>query len=316
MDCCICVCAISKMHLAYICFILTYNNNNRECAPACFSCEMLDYNVRCPFDDKVQAQKEATIWKEPGDVNRFFGGLVQDETLQRRYNLTVLSGPVDHNNNNNNNNNDTKDGPWIIQLDNFLSPFECSRMMDLGHELGYERSKDIGKKKYDGTFESFTSSKRTSTTAWCSVDTICGKDPIVLAVTARIEKLTGIPANYSEHLQFLRYQEGQRYATHHDYGDNMIGRPAGVRILTVFLYLNDYGLTGGGTNFPETSGNLTVQPKAGRAVLWPSVLDAQPGVKDPRTVHQALPVEQGVKYGTNAWIHERDFRTPHRSGCS
>ena len=31
---------------------------------------------------------------------------------------------------------------------------------------------------------------------------------------------------------------------------------------------------------------------------------------------QALPVEAGVKFGANLWIHQYDFRTPHKSGCT
>eukprot|EP00977_Amphora_coffeiformis_P022284 scaffold10723_cov164-Amphora_coffeaeformis.AAC.12 len=64
--------------------------------------------------------------------------------------------------------------------------------------------------------------------------------------------------------------------------------------LTVFLYLNDVE-AGGGTHFSKL--NQTVQPKRGRAVIWPSVLDSSPNEKDHRTDHEALPVEQGVKYG-------------------
>ena len=56
-------------------------------------------------------------------------------------------------------------------------------------------------------------------------------------------------------------------------------------------------------------------PKRGRALIWPSVLDEDPSAKDPRTDHQALPVEAGVKYGANAWLHLRDFKTPHKNNC-
>jgi hypothetical protein len=48
---------------------------------------------------------------------------------------------------------------------------------------------------------------------------------------------------------------------------------------------------GGGTNFPLL-GNLTVMPKKGRALIWPSVLDEDPNAKDARTDHQALPVRR------------------------
>lgn len=83
--------------------------------------------------------------------------------------------------------------------------------------------------------------------------------------------------------------------THHDYLIHHLDRPEGVRILTLFLYLNDVE-NGGGTEFPLL--NITVTPKRGRALLWANVLDDDPNVKDPRTDHQALPVGEGsVKYG-------------------
>jgi prolyl 4-hydroxylase len=80
----------------------------------------------------------------------------------------------------------------------------------------------------------------------------------------------------------------------------------------VYLYLNDVD-AGGGTNFDTL--DLTVLPKRGRALLWPSVLDSAPNDTDGRTSHQALPVEAGVKYGANAWFHMRDFKTPNGNGC-
>ena len=66
--------------------------------------------------------------------------------------------------------------------------------------------------------------------------------------------------------------------------------------MTLYLYLNDVE-AGGGTNFDKL--DITVMPKRGRALLWPSVLDSSPDDKDERTTHQALPVEAGVKYGAN-----------------
>lgn len=99
-------------------------------------------------------------------------------------------------------------------------------------------------------------------------------------------------------------------------------------MLTLFLYLNDVE-EGGGTHFPLL--DITVQPKKGSALLWPSVVDEDPESKDGRTDHevslsvllfcmpfpclvltsimalfnnsqpsQALPVIKGIKYGANA----------------
>lgn len=82
-------------------------------------------------------------------------------------------------------------------------------------------------------------------------------------------------------------------------------------------YLVAYQLmfeSGGGTNFPQL--NITVMPKKGRALLWPSTLNAEPMVKDARTSHQALDVIEGVKFATNGWIHMYDYVTPQKKGCN
>jgi hypothetical protein len=81
---------------------------------------------------------------------------------------------------------------------------------------------------------------------------------------------------------------------HHDYITFHLERSQGVRILTVFLYLNDVE-EGGGTQFSRLG--ITVQPKRGRVVIWPSVFDHDPSMRDERTHHEALPVLKGIKYG-------------------
>ena len=70
---------------------------------------------------------------------------------------------------------------------------------------------------------------------------------------------------------------------HHDYIEHNLNRQQGVRILTAYLYLNDVE-AGGGTKF--TGLDLTVMPKLGRALFWPSVFNDKPHVKDGRTNHQ------------------------------
>ena len=84
-------------------------------------------------------------------------------------------------------------------------------------------------------------------------------------------------------------------------------------MLTAYIYLNDVP-AGGGTRFPDL--DLTVTPKQGRVVIWPSVRNANTTEEDPRTYHEALPVKQGVKYGTNAWIHQRNYQSPYEADCT
>ncbi len=67
------------------------------------------------------------------------------------------------------------------------------------------------------------------------------------------------------------------------------------QVLRVFLYLNDV-TEGGETRFHDL--DLKVAPRLGRALLWPSVLDANPMAYEPMTHHEALPVLKGRKFGT------------------
>jgi prolyl 4-hydroxylase len=85
------------------------------------------------------------------------------------------------------------------------------------------------------------------------------------------------------------------------------------------MCLNDVE-SGGGTIFPNVGQpkGTTVIPKRGtcKAFLWPSVLDSDPNTQDSRTNHEAMPVVKGVKYGANAWLHNRNYKGPNLVGCS
>ncbi|GAX16066.1 prolyl 4-hydroxylase [Fistulifera solaris] len=266
------------------------------CAPACLTCDHLKFETRCPVDEEYL--KEG-IWG-PGDLDKMFRRIVNEYE-----NVTVMSSPemrletYAYDN-----------PPWVVVVDDFLTDEECQALIDLGAARGYERSKDVGTRKFDGTYGSVESTGRTSSNAWC-VDE-CYEDPIAKQVLDKLEKLTGIPDANAEYLQMLKYEESQRYESHHDYIIFHSRRAQGVRILTAFLYLNDVE-DGGGTHFNTL--DLTCMPKKGRVLLWASVKNDKPHEKDRRTMHEALPVLKGIKYGANAWFHQRDFKAPFANNC-
>lgn len=276
-----------------------------QCAPVCFSCHELHYETRCPVDWNTKH-----AWY-PGDLNRMFQRIVTSPHFQR-YQPRVWSRPTYAQGDSPATANYTL-GPWVVTLDHFISPQEAQSLIDAGYRIGYEISEDADDEPDDATGElgSHRSEDRTSTNAWCDQHR-CQSDPNVQAILARLENLSGIHRNYSEDLQILRYYPGQFYGVHHDYIEADQHRIIGSRILTIFLYLSDVE-EGGGTNFPDL--DITVQPQLGRVLLWPSVLDEDPHRKDFRTDHEALPVIRGVKYGANAWLHQRKFRNAMEKGC-
>ena len=247
-----------------------------QCAPSCGTCDQLSYEARCPYDKNAPM-----AWENPGDVNKMFERLTKDEYYVNKFSPTILSQPPYY--------------PWVIALENVLTDEQCDALIQLGKDRGYERSQDVGEKKFDGTFGGHTSDSRTSSNTWCLDE--CYDDPMTQQVVRTIENITGIPDENSEYLQLLEYEVGEYYREHHDYIHFHNERPQGVRILTVFLYLNDVE-EGGGTRFGNL--NITVEAKKGRALIWPSVKDKHPNKKDSWTHHEALPVVKGIKYGANA----------------
>ena len=183
----------------------------------------------------------------------------------------------------------------MVTFDTFLSAEESAAIVNKG-AVHWGRSQ-----AGDGV-----QAVRTSSTAWCEHTSSCGRDPAISAVRARIADLTGVPERNAEHLQVLKYEKGQFYRRHHDQNS-----PAtsmwGPRTYTFFMYMNDADnafpgrkddprdvpLQGGETHFPVL--NKTISPRMGRALLWPSILDETPLVRDDRTDHEALTVVDGVK---------------------
>ena len=85
-----------------------------------------------------------------------------------------------------------------------------------------------------------------------------------LTVTTHLQ-VTGIPENKYESFQILQYKEGQFYRRHHDSSNTNKNKPAGHRVLTFFLYLNDVE-EGGETRF--TNLDISVTPKKVCRFVW------------------------------------------------
>ena len=273
------------------------NYMKMNCAPACQSCEyLLKKKIECMLDPN------GTDAIEVGGMDAMFERMINVGN-DNNWQPTVLSRPTKKPCNED---DITKpcnipDGPWVITLENFLSSEEISLLLDWGVHKGYERSQ-----AGDEIIEA-----RTSAHAWCIDD--CYEDPKVQEIYQRIQLVTGVPMSNYEMLQLLKYVTGTYYKPHNDFIEKHITQSHGPRLLTFFIYFNEVA-KGGGTRFTRLDG-LIVDPRPGRVLIWPSILDSDLLAEDKRTEHEALAVEEGEKYAANVWIHTRDFQTPFAAAC-
>ena len=100
-------------------------------------------------------------------------------------------------------------GPWMVVFDSAVTEEEADRLVEMGATEGYERSLDVTETYADGTLKKDITAGRTSTNAWCTGP--CAEDASAQNVASRMEHITGIPEAHAEHLQLLRYTEGQFY---------------------------------------------------------------------------------------------------------
>jgi prolyl 4-hydroxylase len=178
----------------------------------------------------------------------------------------------------------------LFELDDFLSRKECARIIALiNHHL---RPSTLSYASDDKAF-------RTSTTA----DLCHLKSPVATHIDEKICRTLGIRVQYSEGIQAQRYDVGQQFKAHWDYfpPDTAVYRRLaglrGNRTWTFMVYLND-GMEGGATRFTEI--DYSVQPKAGKAVIWNNLL--ADGTCNTATMHSGEPVLSGHKLIITKWF--------------
>eukprot|EP00591_Stephanopyxis_turris_P002618 CAMPEP_0195517830 /NCGR_PEP_ID=MMETSP0794_2-20130614/11774_1 /TAXON_ID=515487 /ORGANISM="Stephanopyxis turris, Strain CCMP 815" /LENGTH=536 /DNA_ID=CAMNT_0040646703 /DNA_START=84 /DNA_END=1691 /DNA_ORIENTATION=+ len=181
-------------------------------------------------------------------------------------------------------------GPRVLVIDDLLSEAECDHILKLGNTV--VRDSMVG----NGASGGFKSSSRTSSTGWLPRN----KSPILDTLQRRFADVLGIDESLlhshkaAEDLQVVRYNPGQEYNPHHDFGDS--GDGIGQRFLTLLLYVV-VPEEGGMTSFPKAfdGKGLRVKPaKRGGAVLFYSMLPDGNG--DDLSLHAGEKVFKGDKW--------------------
>ena len=193
--------------------------------------------------------------------------------------------------------------PKISIIPEFLSPLECSHLMNLAEDAGFAPSL-VGRGVYsegseilpsqDG-FENTLSANRTSLSVLLQPD----HDAVVSMIEAKLSALVSLPVDQLEPLVVVKYEPGAFFKAHHD---------GAFRPITVFIYLNDLdGDRGGETRFPNL--NLRVKPRAGTAVVWRNAIENDSEIQaDLRLVHEGLPPINCTKYGVNCFFNYKIMR--------
>ena len=133
-------------------------------------------------------------------------------------------------------------------------------------------------------------------------------EPIVTAVEAQLDRLTGIDPGYGEALQGQRYAVGQQFKAHHDFfaTDQLYWREqvvmGGQRTWTAMAFLNEPE-AGGTTSFPTLG--IALKPRTGTLLVWNNMDEF--GEPNAATLHAGMPIEQGTKYILTKWYRERPW---------
>lgn len=148
-----------------------------------------------------------------------------------------------------------------------------------------------------------TSSNRTSDS--CDMDR---RADGVRQIDEYIAATLGIAPDNGETMQGQRYAPGQHFRAHHDYfheGESYWPRmraTGGQRTWTAMIYLNDVE-EGGATWFPQ--GGVRAVPRKGMALIWNNM--AVDGSPNTATLHEGMPVVEGVKYIVTKWFREQPW---------
>ena len=173
------------------------------CAPACMSCRKIRYEYRCPSSSWNESDAPTTTaLAQPGDLYNLFHRVMTDPQFAV-YRPRAISQPT----------NDTaEDAPWIVVLEDVLSPTECESVIKLAHQQGFKQSGETANNdnnntktattRFDGSKDTVRSNRRTSSTTWCRGT--CHESAIIQSIHQRIENLLGIPQTNYEYLQLLK----------------------------------------------------------------------------------------------------------------
>ena len=173
----------------------------------------------------------------------------------------------------------------------FLSPEQCERLIAL-----IDRDRRPSTLLTDRNDPDFRTSDSCDMKRW---------SPEVRPIDEAVADLLGLPHAHGETMQGQRYAPGQRFRAHHDYFHESesywaaMQETGGQRTWTAMIYLNDVA-EGGATWFPQAG--VKIAPRRGMLLAWNNM--NPDGSPNTLTLHEGMPVVEGVKYIVTKWFRE------------
>lgn len=186
--------------------------------------------------------------------------------------------------------------PFYLNIeDNFLTREECNKIIKVAEPL-LERSSVMGEVKGSKVHEARTSHG-------CKIEITGSIKDIILKIQEKVVEVTRLPIENQEPPQVLKYGMGEKYDAHYDFinEDHEEFDRGGQRLYSFYVYLSD--IKGGGETYFHNK-NIKIEPKAGKIAWWNNTYKGH-NVHD--SMHQALPVEKGTKWGMTIWVRENKF---------
>ena len=183
------------------------------------------------------------------------------------------------------------DAAQIYYIDDYLDQAQCDALITM-----------IDAKRRPSTLLSDNNNDGFRTSESCDMDRYSDD---VRPTDEGIAALLGIDPVKGETMQGQRYAPGQQFRAHHDffhesqaYWERM-KQEGGQRTWTAMIYLNDVA-EGGATWFPQAG--IRVAPKRGMLLAWNNM--KPDGTPNELTLHEGMPVVDGVKYIVTKWFRE------------
>jgi prolyl 4-hydroxylase len=178
-------------------------------------------------------------------------------------------------------------------LISFVSTNICYQIIHLAIDKGLEES-SIGNHTINHDI-------RSSYTCWLNPNSF----PIIQNLYTYITHTLKLKNVVYEDLQVVKYKPNGHYKEHYDQCETTyefckkdIERFKGPRMITLIIYLNDT-YENGETYFPFL--DIKYKGKQGDALLFYN-LDKKKKYIHPYSLHQGLPVSNGIKWIANVWI--------------